>query len=233
MLHLSRADGVFAVKHSRIAEYHSKKSPVSLDDWETILRATLLQERLEGPSRVILEDVEVSATLVDDGLAIIFRKNLSGITQRIGRIPIRKDENQEIDTIGWVATAATRSEVLEKEVVDLLRRFNEQNDIIQKLNQQLEDLIRTKQRHENLLLEKLMAVLNAKKRKTRDQQRLLATSKVDPSKGLIPISQEPIIPYPTFSSKLPLTFVSSYSNPVYQNVIAFDVPPPETQIQQV
>ena len=180
------ADFMYAVKHSRIAEYHSKKSPVSLNDWEKILEATLLQKRLEGPGRAVLGGIEVSATVIDDYVTIIFRKNVSGVKQRIGKISIQKDENHEIDTVGWVATAAARSEVLEKEIVDLKARFDEQNNVIQKLNEQLEDLIKTKKTHEESLFEKFRELLNTKKLKIRDQQRLLATSRVDPSKGLAP-----------------------------------------------
>ena len=178
------ADFVCSVKHSRIAEFHSKKSPVGLSDWGTILRAILLQERIEGPDRAALEDVEVTVSVVEDYVTIIFRKNLSGVTQRIGKIPIKKDENQEIDTIGWVGTAVARSEILENELVGLKARSEEQNNVIQKLNQQLEDLINSKKANEDSLLEKFRELLNAKKLKIRDQQRLLATSKVDPSKGL-------------------------------------------------
>ena len=180
----SLADCVRLVKHSRIAEFHSKKSPVGLSDWETILRAILLQELIEGPDRAVLENVEVTATVVKDYITIIFCKNLSGVTQRIGKIPIKQDETQEIDTIGWVGTAVARSESLEKELVNLKARSEEQYDIIQKLNQQLEDLINSKKANEDSLLEKFRELLNAKKLKIRDQQRLLATSKVDPSKGL-------------------------------------------------
>lgn len=66
---------------------------------------------------------------------------------------------------------------------DLNTKYQTQADIIKKLNEQLEDLIRAKQEHETLLLEKFQALLNAKKLKIRDQQRLLAGAKVDPQKG--------------------------------------------------
>lgn len=48
-----------------------------------------------------------------------------------------------------------------------------------KLNQQLEDLIKAKSEHEDALLQKFASLINSKKLKIRDQQRLLATAKVD------------------------------------------------------
>lgn len=117
---------------------------------------------------------------------IIFRKNISGITQRLGEISLTKDESQEIDTISWAATAVTRGTDLETEVQDLTVKYDEQAKTMQKLNQQLEDLIEVKKLHENTLLEKFCELLNAKKLKIRDQQRLLVGAKVDPQKGILP-----------------------------------------------
>lgn len=48
----------------------------------------------------------------------------------------------------------------------------------------MEDLIKAKQEHENTLLEKFRELLNTKKRKIRDQQRLLADAKLNPRTGL-------------------------------------------------
>ena len=96
---------------------------------------------------------------------------------------MKKDEDQEIDTITWVSTAVVRSQVLEQEAEDLRTKSKEQGELIKKLNKQLEDLIASKADHENVLLEKFREILNTKKLKIRDQQRLLATAKVKQGKG--------------------------------------------------
>lgn len=57
-----------------------------------------------------------------------------------------------------------------------------QKNTIAKLTKQLEDLLEAKQQHEDLLLEKVALLLNEKKLKIRDQQRLLSTAKVDEKK---------------------------------------------------
>ena len=116
-------------------------------------------------------------------LTLVFRRNISGVTQRLGEISLQLDENQEIALFEWTAIAADRASDLEIARRDLNVKYQDQSKIIQKLSEQLEDLIEAKKEHENMLLEKFQALLNAKKLKIRDQQRLLATAKVDPRKG--------------------------------------------------
>lgn len=54
---------------------------------------------------------------------------------------------------------------------------------IEKLNAQLEDLTVAKKKHEEEILAKCVLLLNEKKLKVRNQQRLVASAKVDPAKG--------------------------------------------------
>ena len=76
-----------------------------------------------------------------------------------------------------------RANELEIEVQALSIKYDEQSKTIEKLNQQLEDLIQAKKEHEDALLEKFRELLNSKKLKIRDQQRLLAGAKVDPKQA--------------------------------------------------
>lgn len=152
------------------------------------MQSVLLRKPLSGDVLAAnkLEKLEVTANINNEKLVIIFRKNISGITQRLGEISLTKDEDQEIDSIGWAATAVTRSTDLEKEVWDLRAKYEEQGRTIKKLDQQLENLIQAKIEHENTLLEKFQELLNAKKSKIRDLHRALAKVKVDPQNGKIP-----------------------------------------------
>jgi hypothetical protein len=135
-----------------------------------------------------LDNLETIATITGEQVVLVFRKNISGITQRLGEIALTKDEDIEIDPTAWAGIAVTRATNLEQEVRDLTVKYNEQGNTIQKLNQQLEDLVEAKIQHETALLEKFRELLNAKKLKIRDQQRLLASAKVDPQKGNQPLS---------------------------------------------
>ncbi len=154
--------------------------------WEELLYETLLRR----PAKAKLvkaesdEALEVCAAIVGEHLAIIFRKNISGITQRLGEITLVKDEAQEVDAIAWASTAVLRCMDLEKEAEELKRKYEDQRSTIRDLQQQLEDLIEAKKQHENALLEKFRDLLNAKKLKIRDQQRLLIGTKAKFSKGI-------------------------------------------------
>lgn len=118
-------------------------------------------------------------------MTLIFRRNIAGVTQRVGEIPLRLDEEQEISLFEWTATAVDKTSDLKVALRDLNSKYQDQAQIIQKFNDQLEDLIQAKREHENSLMEKFRDLLNAKKLKIRDQQRLLATAKIDPQKGSI------------------------------------------------
>lgn len=128
--------------------------------------------------------LELRAAIIGEQMTIIFRKNISGITQRLGEITLVKDEAQEVDAIAWASTAVLRCDDLEREVEGLKRKYEDQQRIIQDLQQQLEDLIEAKKMHETALLEKFRDLLNAKKLKIRDQQRILARSQPRSRKGI-------------------------------------------------
>ena len=127
-----------------------------------------------------MEKLEVTGTIAGETLAIHFRNNISGITQKLGELVLKRDDTQEIDSISWAGTAVLRSTELETEVRSLTSKYDEQSKTVEKLNKQLEDLILAKQQHEDALLQKFCELLNAKKLKIRDQQRLLAGATVDP-----------------------------------------------------
>ena len=61
-------------------------------------------------------------------------------------------------------------------------KLAEQTEFAQNLNAQLDELVLAKKEHEDTLLEKCAILINEKKGKIRDQQRLLAVAKVGPKK---------------------------------------------------
>lgn len=56
-------------------------------------------------------------------------------------------------------------------------------ETITKLNTQLEDLVQAKNDHDDQLVAKFVQLLNEKKLKIRNQQRLLASANIDTNKG--------------------------------------------------
>ena len=181
---LLTTDHLSEVKHRDVLHEREKKNLKSKEEWESILTHKLLQQRVSQDLK--LERLEVVATISDAQLSIVFRKKIEGIIQRLGDINLRKvkeNEEVELDTVSWALTAVQRSDALEEEVQSLTSKYNSQSETIQKLNQQLDDFIIAKREHETLLLQKFMELLNAKKLKIRDQQRLLAAAKIDPQQA--------------------------------------------------
>ena len=122
--------------------------------------------------------------MIGGKLSIRLRNNIEGIIQNLGEILLKEDQHLELDTIGWASTAILRGNSLASEVQSLQQRYNEQDATIVTLNQQLSDLVKAKEDHETALLEKFRELLNEKKLKIRDQQRLLAGAKIDPEHAI-------------------------------------------------
>ena len=185
------------MKATQVSKLRSKHSQTKEAEWETVLLATLLRQGFSGQKVERLEKLEVIATITGDQLVVIFRKNISGITQRLGEISLTRDEDLEISTLDWTSTAIIRSHALEEEVQDLKSKYDAQAEMIKKLNRELEDLIQDKAKHENTLLEKFREILNKKKLQVRDQQRLLAEAKLGPIKSITSTTPSPAIHYLT------------------------------------
>ena len=177
------------MRHSRVSRLRSKHSPISDSEWEDILSALLSSRNADKnrPKTNSPEKLELSSVVVGDQLTLIIRRNISGITQRLGEILLQVLDEEEagdrVELLDWVGVAVDRTTALEQDIQNLNAKYEEQGRTIEKLHQQLEDFIETKKEHEASLLEKFQALLNAKKLKIRDQQRLLAGAKMDPQKG--------------------------------------------------
>ncbi|KAA6409529.1 MAG: hypothetical protein FRX48_06140 [Lasallia pustulata] len=174
---------ITTIKQSRISKLRAQKADLDESDWAVILSSTLLQQRITGNVLQATKDVEIVSSIAGQQLIVTFRKNISGIIHRLGTLTLAQDEEQEVSLFAWAGSALESSASLEKEVLHLSHKYDEQGNMVKKLNAQLEDLIKAKQEHENALLEKFRELLNAKKLKIRDQQRLLAEAKVDPNKA--------------------------------------------------
>ena len=144
-----------------------------------------------------VEKVELISVVAGDQMTLIVRRNVSGIIQRLGEVILRVLEEEEaserVELLDWVAVAVDRAKFLEDKVEDLSLKYYEQGKVIEKLSQQLEELIEAKRDHETSMLEKFQELLNSKKLKIRDQQRLLAGAKVDPQKGEIVLEESALL----------------------------------------
>lgn len=101
----------------------------------------------------------------------------------LGEILLPRDDGFEFNPFEWAQVSAQAHSQTLRKLVDLKSRVSSEQDTIAKLNAQLDDFIKTKTETETAMLQQFMELLNEKKRKIRDQSRLLATAKVDKSAG--------------------------------------------------
>ncbi|KAL3438005.1 hypothetical protein BDV09DRAFT_141284 [Aspergillus tetrazonus] len=175
------------VRQSEINKLRAKNYQGTDDEWKkTLLHILgLLGEGAEDPE--LLTDVEASASVNATGeddkeLVITIRKRIQTITQKLGSLTLHQDEEQDIELFDWTNLAVTRADILEQRFNSLLDRFRTAESTIKLLNKQLEEFISSKNQHEQQLFSGIVQLLNEKKLKIRNQQRLLASAKVDPER---------------------------------------------------
>jgi hypothetical protein len=130
--------------------------------------------------------------------------------QRIGTITLDLYDNaDEIDIFDWCGTAILSKKKTEADLKSVTSKAQELEKAVKELKDQLEELIQAKKSDESELLEKFRDLLNEKKIKIREQQRLLLASNVDaerigavPSpKRKAPVAAKGHVPKPSRTSK--------------------------------
>ncbi|EME86313.1 uncharacterized protein MYCFIDRAFT_131279 [Pseudocercospora fijiensis CIRAD86] len=168
-----------AIEEADVKSLQERNYTGDLAEWKTVLRFALLREKPDGTLPEFLQGVETVAAISGSTSTITVRRNIGGITQRLGSIQLdQKDE--EVVPMEWVDVAAATSDGLRDQLATLEASVQTQKDQIAKLSTELDMLVKAKREHEEELLSKFAALLNAKKLKIRDQQRLLNGAKVDP-----------------------------------------------------
>lgn len=206
-LFLLPADGFVAVRQSRLENLRAKNYKGSEEEWAQILTHVFGQDSSTSHASWS-SSVEVTASIQgpddeDKEMVIAVRKRIDTITvrpcrmnptvyplslthvlqQRLGSITLRQDDAQAIQLFDWTGLSVARADALEQQILSLTERYRIAEDTINKLNVQLEKLIQAKSEHEDQLISRFVQLLNEKKLKIRNQQRLLASAKVDPTKG--------------------------------------------------
>ncbi|KAI1475114.1 hypothetical protein F4774DRAFT_398440 [Daldinia eschscholtzii] len=175
----SESTAVFTMKlrHKRVGDYKASSGPCSDEEWEEILASTFVNQKP-------LPDVEIRADIPPNGssVSISFRKNIQGITQRLGSIKLEEDEKTEISPFDWCISAIGAQGKVEEELLAANRKIQSLENSLNELKSQLDELIKAKDEDETQLLEKFRDLINEKKVKIRQQQRLLASASIDPEK---------------------------------------------------
>lgn len=110
------------------------------------------------------------------------QSNMAQVTW--GEIVLPRDDEFEFNPFEWAQASAQAHFRTLQELADVKARIDNEKNTITKLNAQLDNFIKTKNEAEAAMLQQFMELLNEKKRKIRDQSRLLAGAKVDKSTGM-------------------------------------------------
>ncbi|KAI9759389.1 MAG: hypothetical protein M4579_002378 [Chaenotheca gracillima] len=163
------------IEREKLPKYRAKNYRGSDEEWSSLISRTFgVTARETRRDEVALRGLETVASVAkEQEITLTIRRKVEGITQRLGSINLGYDAEQEISLYEWAAKAARAAAVNNDEVASLQGRFQEQEESIKQLNHQLEGLIKAKKEHEDALFEKFRELLNTKKLKIRDQQRLL------------------------------------------------------------
>lgn len=97
---------------------------------------------------------------------------------------LKQDDEQAIELFDWSGVAVARADSFEQQISSLNDRCRVAEDTIRKLSAQFEELVLAKTQHEIQLTASFVQLLNEKKLKIRNQQRLLVSATVDPAKGI-------------------------------------------------
>lgn len=119
------------------------------------------------------------ATIGNGKVIVSLRNRVDKITQKLGSIELTQDESVEIQLFEWCGSAIDQKSILEFEHSVLRRKYESAQATIASLDAKLEELVKAKTDHEEELISKFVLLLNEKKLKIRNQQRLLSTAKVD------------------------------------------------------
>ncbi|KAJ6783721.1 hypothetical protein PWT90_05471 [Aphanocladium album] len=175
---------VVKIKHDRIAALKVKNSPLSDSEWESTLLSFFNQEPLS--------DINAAATVQSEAsISITIRKQVEGISQRLGTITLSHDANEAIELLEWCAASADAVVASKEATAQAQSKATELEVSIRQLKDQLDELLKAKDEDETALLQKFRDLLNEKKVKIREQQKILASGSFTTAKPAEPEEPSP------------------------------------------
>lgn len=150
------------------------------DDWVNILQYTLVSKFNRQLTSSIRDNLDVTCNKLDKGsrasLVILFRTRVQNITHNLGAIelPETSDQTDDVDLFGWTCQTIEKRDEVEAALATTTSEVKDSKEMIETLQQQLDDLIKAKAEHEDQLLAKFVLLLNEKKLKIRNLQRLVS-----------------------------------------------------------
>ncbi|KAK4067866.1 hypothetical protein Trihar35433_6426 [Trichoderma harzianum] len=165
---------VTSLKHDRVASLQVPNCPVSEAEWQAILQSLF--------SLQPVADIQATASIESEtSLSITVRKRVQGITQRLGSIELKHDENEGIELFKWCAETTDALAQSNVALAEAAAHAKELETTVKELKSQLDELITSKEDDETALLLKFRDLLNEKKVKIREQQKILAAGPIQSS----------------------------------------------------
>ncbi|KAL0941009.1 mitotic apparatus protein p62-like protein [Colletotrichum truncatum] len=162
-----------AVRHDKVSSFRVKNSPCSEDEWVSILTAVLRQDPAS--------DIEVLASVEDQSsITLTIRKKGKEFTQRLGAIELSHNPRELIELYDWCGLSVQTADEAKEALASATAKASQLEETVRELKAQLDELVAAKEADESELLEKFRDLLNEKKVKIRQQQRILASASVDP-----------------------------------------------------
>jgi hypothetical protein len=93
------------------------------------------------------------------------------------------EKEEVVELYDWCGLTIQSKGKVERELAEVKKQLKAKEAETKKMSEDLEQMIKLKNDHENVLIEKFSLLLNEKKLKIRDQQRLLASANVNPAKA--------------------------------------------------
>ncbi|KAK6509533.1 hypothetical protein TWF481_004273 [Arthrobotrys musiformis] len=157
------------LKDSKTKALKDPSSEQSDDDWKAVLRAVLLADA--PPEELhLLSNIQLSALVKGDSIAVSVREDVGGIRRRLGVLNFTP-QDVEIELWDWLDAvskekddAVIRSFKAEKEAAEARAK-------LEKLERQIQDLSSAKKKHEDALILQFQRLLNEKKKKIRELSR--------------------------------------------------------------
>lgn len=163
-----------------------------------VLAAMLLGKVPEDQGHLLQGVEAVTEVVAEKSLTITIQKKIEGITVRLtylglkkfanflqqlfGQIVLKYDEDEPIDLFEWTCLSIKSANTLKSDVAASQASVKERDEQIRKLEETISEFTTLKKQNEDHLLEKFALLLNEKKLKVRDQQRIIASANIDPSK---------------------------------------------------
>lgn len=168
------------MRQRKLKDLQSKSFQGDFEEWETILKHVFGVENSPSPA---IQDLQVVAEINGDDptqtVTIILRKRIQQISQRLGSIELHQNDDEEVQLFDWTAQAVQDAQSQTGEVERLKYNLDSAKSTIRTLESKLDELVKLKSEQDGQMLAQFAALLNEKKLKIRNQQRVLSSAKID------------------------------------------------------